>query len=293
MRKSRKQSHTQESLGIAETATALYIRVSTQRQADEGYGLDAQRSELQAYCTAMGWTVADAHIYVDAGVSGKSTDRPAFQAMLEAARTGVIGRVVATKLDRIARNLKDLLQTVDELKRDKCALVVKKEQFDTSTAQGVFVLQMLGAVGELERSMIADRVAGGRAENAKAGGFNGAPQAYGYSGKFAIIAEQATWVREIFKRFLGGTSINAIAKALNDNGAPTQKGGSWYPMTIQQILRNGLYAGISQWDGVEVSDAHPSIIEKEIYESAQLRLAALRPGKQLESEIERRLKYNR
>src|SRR5689334_4270835 len=92
--------------------TALYIRVSTTKQADEGYGLDAQRSELTAYCSAMGWNVSAAHVYVDAGVSGKSTDRPQFQAMMQAAQDGQIQRIVCTKLDRIARNLKDLLITV-------------------------------------------------------------------------------------------------------------------------------------------------------------------------------------
>src|SRR5205823_11069147 len=101
--------------------------------------------------------------------------------MMQAAKDGKIQRIVATKLDRIARNLKDLLQTVDELKQYGCALVVKKEQFDTSTAQGVFVLQMLGAVGELERSMISERVQSGRVENAKQGGYNGSRVPLGYT----------------------------------------------------------------------------------------------------------------
>ena len=101
--------------------------------------------------------------------------------MMQAAQAGQIQRIVATKLDRIARNLKDLLQTVDELKRYNCALVIKKEAFDTSTPQGLFVMQMLGAVGELERSMIAERVQSGRVEKASQGGFNGAPEAYGYT----------------------------------------------------------------------------------------------------------------
>lgn len=285
---------TQPELGLIDACTALYIRVSTTKQADEGFGLEAQRTELDSYCAAMGWNVCPDHIYVERGVSGKSTDRPEFQRMMQAAKAGLIGRVVATKLDRIARNLKDLLLTVDELKACKCALVVKKEQFDTSTAQGIFVLQMLGAVGELERSMIAERVQSGRLENAKAGGFNGAPAAYGYTyqnEQFSIKPDQAHWVREIFNLFLAGKSINAIAKALNENGAPTQKGGQWYAMTVQQILRNGLYAGAAQWDGLEVENSHPAIISKEVYEAAHKRLQALRPGKQLETEIERRLQH--
>ena len=277
---------------LAETCTALYIRVSTEKQATEGHSLDAQENELKAYCTANGWHVCEGHIYIDAGVSGKSTDRPAFQEMMEAAKAGRIQRIVATKLDRIARNLKDLLNTVDELKACGCALVVKKEQFDTSTAQGMFVLQMLGAVSELERSMISERVQTGRVENASKGGFNGAPEAFGYSyqaGEFVVNEVEAKTVRNIFAMFLAGKSLNAIAKALNEAGTPTKRGGQWFAMTVRQTLTNGAYAGISQWDGQEVDGTRPAIIVKETYEAAHARLNALRPGKQLEAEIERRL----
>lgn len=284
---------TQGDLGLPFTCTALYIRVSTVKQAEEGNSLAAQRKELDAYCDANGWHVCPDHIYVDAGVSGKSDDRPAFQAMMAAAN-GQVQRIVATKLDRIARNLKNLLQTVDELKHYGCALVIKKEAFDTSTPQGMFVLQMLGAVSELERSMISERVQSGRVENANEGGYNGArcPLGYTYSNEaFAVTEEQAQTVRSIFAMFLGGKSLNAIAKALNEAGAQTAAGGKWYPATVGYILRNGQYAGVAQWDGVEVDGVYPAIIDKATYEAAHKRLQALRPGVQLESEINRRLQH--
>lgn len=286
-----KQTATQGDLALPYTCTALYIRVSTVKQAEEGNSLAAQRKELDAYCDANGWHVCPDHIYVDAGVSGKSDDRPAFQAMMAAAQAGQIQRIVATKLDRIARNLKNLLQTVDELKKYGCALVIKKEQFDTSTAQGMFVLQMLGAVSELERSMIGERVQSGRVENASEGGYNGSrcPLGYEYSNEaFTVVEEQAQTVRSIFAQFLAGKSLNAIAKALNEAGAQTAAGGKWYPATVGYILRNGQYAGLAQWDGLEVDGVYPAIIDKATYEAAHKRLQALRPGVQLESEIARR-----
>jgi site-specific DNA recombinase len=282
---------TQGDLALPYTCTALYIRVSTVKQAEEGNSLAAQRKELYAYCAGQGWHVCPDHIYVDAGISGKSDDRPAFQAMMTAAQAGQIQRIVATKLDRIARNLKNLLQTVDELKQYGCALVIKKEQFDTSTAQGIFVLQMLGAVGQLERSMISERVQSGRVENASEGGYNGSrcPLGYAYSNEaFTIVSEQAETVRSIFAMFLSGKSLNAIAKALNEAGTQTAAGGKWYPATVGYILRNGQYAGFAQWDGVEVDGVYPAIIDKATYEAAHKRLQALRPGIQSESEIARR-----
>jgi len=282
----------QADLGLQAVVTALYIRVSTVKQAEEGNGLAAQRTALDAYCVAQGWTVAPEHIYVDAGVSGKSSDRPQFQAMMTAAQAGQVQRIVALKLDRIARNLKNLLQTVEELNGAGCALIVIKEKFDTSTPQGIFVMQMLGAVSELERSMIHERVHSGRVENAHQGGYNGArcPLGYAYSNEvFTIIDEQAATVRSIFALFLSGQSLNAIAKGLNESNTPTAAGGVWYPCTVGYILRNGQYAGLSQWDGVEVEGAYPAIIDPATYEQAHRRLKSLRPGRQLESEIERRL----
>jgi site-specific DNA recombinase len=284
----------QAGLGLENTCTALYIRVSTQLQADEGFSLEAQQERLQAFCVAQGWNVCPGHIYIDAGVSGKTTERPAFQAMLEAAQAGTIQRIVAMKLDRVARNVREFLQTVDQLKAWHCDLVLVKEQFDTGTPQGRFALTMFAAMAELEASTITERVMSGKAQKASKGGFNGAPEAYGYTysgGVFTVNQPEAHWVREIFNLFLAGQSLNAIAKSLNEAGAPTKRGGQWFPMTVRQTLTNGIYAGVAQWSGTEVDGAYPAIISKEIYEAAHKRLQALRPGKQLESEIERRLAH--
>lgn len=290
-RKSNKTKLVYTQLELPDSCTALYLRVSTAKQADEGFSLDSQRKELDQYCAANGWHVCTDHIYVDA-VSGKSDDRPAFQAMMQAAKDGKLQRIVALKLDRVARNLKNLLQTVDDLKACNCALVIKKEQFDTSTVQGMFMLQMLGAVSELERGIIHERVSSGRVEKASQGGFNGAPEAYGYNysdGKFTVNEVEAGTVISIFAMFLAGKSQNAIAKHLNSIQAPTKRGGQWYQVTIAKILANGRYAGLSQWDGIEQQSDSPAIISPATYEQAHKRLQALRPGVQLESEIERRL----
>ena len=150
--------------------TALYIRVSTDKQADEGYSLDAQESRLRSFCDAQGWEVCPGHVYVDAGLSGKSTERPAFQKMLQAAQDKRIVRVVAIKLDRMARNTREFLATVDQLDKFDCALVLLKESFDTSTPHGRFALTMFAAIAELESSQITERVMSGKREKAAQGG---------------------------------------------------------------------------------------------------------------------------
>ena len=278
----KRQSTEQLALGAKVETTALYIRVSTEKQADEGFSLDAQAHKLGHYCESQGWAVDAKHIFVDAGVSGKSTDREQFQAMMQAARSGEINRIVAIKLDRIARNVKDFLSIVDELKTAGCDLVLIKESFDTSTPQGKFALTMFAAMAEMEASTITERVMTGKAQKASEGGYNGSqcPLGYEYSnGTFTIDQGAAYWVREIFNRFVGGQGMSKIAADLNEAGATTARGGSWYAGTVRYVLQNGFYCGLSQWDGKEVVGNHPVIISRELYEQAHTRLQTIKPGR--------------
>jgi len=302
----------QGDLGLKEACTALYIRVSTERQAAEGNSLDAQKEKLKGYCAAMGWNVCDKHVYEDAGVSGKSAEnRPALQAMLTAAKGGLIERIVVTKVDRLARNVKDLMDIMDALNKVGCALVLLDINVDTGTPTGKLIAGIMGHLAEWERTLIGDRVMSGKRHQAAQGEYNGArcPLGYDYDGKQFVVNEQAATVRTIFSMFLAGHSINAIARAMNEGGVPTARSGKkdgnkkrdgvWYASTVRTILGNGFYAGLSQWAGVEVevkeeekeASKAPTIIDKATYEAAHRRLLALRPGKQLESEIARRLQH--
>ena len=269
-------------LGLQAECTAVYMRVSTDRQAAEGYSLDDQHARLLAYCAAQGWAVCPDHVYRDEGISGKTDARPAFQAMLAAARRGDVRRIVAMKLDRLARNVRDFLATVDVLKDAGCDLVLVKESFDTGTPHGKFALTMFAAMAELEAATITERVMTGKRQKASEGGYNGSriPLGYDYDGaRFTPNADAAT-VRRIFEEFTtGGRTLSAIADGLNRVDAPTARGGRWHPATVKYILRNGAYAGRGQWDGVEAADSvHDPLVTAATYEAAITRLEALRPG---------------
>lgn len=270
-------------LGQKVDCTALYIRVSTDKQVKEGYGLDAQKTQLLSYCAAQNWTVCDSHIYVDAGVSGRSTvGRDSFSKMIKAAKDGEITRVVSLKIDRIARNLMDLLATIDTLTKANVALVCMKEQFDTGSANGRFMLQVLGAVSELERTMIGERVRSGKAEKASQGGYCGAQCPLGYSyenGTFTVDKASSQTIKDIFGSFVNGQSMASIAAGLNSGHVKTATGGKWYASTVRYILQNGFYAGLAQWDDTEVQGTHPAIISRTTYEDAHERLLTLKPGK--------------
>jgi len=278
---SKRQSAEQLALGAKVEVTAIYVRVSTERQAEEGYSLDDQARRLGYYCESQGWNVDTKRVYIDAGVSGKSTHREQFQAMMQAARSGEIHRIVAMKLDRIARNVRDFLSIVEELKVAGCDLVLIKESFDTSTPHGKFALTMFAAMAELEAATITERVMSGKAQKAQEGGYNGArcPLGYRYEqNMFQVVDEAAETVRSIFASFVRGQGMQAIAQDLNATATPTARGGAWYASTVRTILQNGFYAGLSQWDGVEQPGNHPAIISRELYEAAHNRLRVLRPG---------------
>lgn len=277
---SKRQSKRDKQLALDSGCTALYIRVSTEKQADEGFSLEAQEKQLRALCEAHGWNICEDHIYTDAGVSGKTSDRPAFQQMMTAAKSGAIRRIVAAKLDRLARNVRDFLATVDLLKDSECALVLVKESFDTSTPHGKFALTMFAAMAELEASTITERVMTGKRQKAGAGGYNGAycPLGYTYDGEQFALADNAGTVQRIFAEYTDGASLAEIADALNRDKLPTRRGGAWHPSTVRYILTNGFYAGLMQWDGEEVIGDHPAIVERSTYEQAHKIMKAARPG---------------
>lgn len=265
-------------------ATAIYIRVSTAGQAEHGYSLTAQQERLEAYCTAMGWDVAPHHIYIDGGVSGSSTaGRTAYQQMMAAAQAGDVKRIVAVKLDRLSRNVRDFLALVDELGSLGCHLALISEQFDSGTPQGRFALTMFASLAELERHTITERMMSGKRTKAGQGGWNGSPLPYGYAwaGELSIVpSSQAPIVIRIFAEFLAGSTLLAIATGLDADGVPTAAGGKWDGNTVRYILGNGAYAGLAQYDGDEtISQQFAKIISTETYENAQQRLATLRRGK--------------
>lgn len=287
-------------LGIgAGGATALYIRVSTDKQANEGYSLEAQKEKLLNYCKAQpeAWTVDDAHVYVDSGVSGKSTERPNYQRMLAAVAAGDVRRIVAIKLDRLSRNTRDFLGLLDYCDDHGCGIVSIAESFDTSTAVGRAVVTVLMAFAELERKQISERMQMGRDEKARQGERNGAPVPYGYvrneAGKWEKADgktnaredgtdgdDQASTVARIFDLFVDGASLRGVAAKLNADGVPAPRGKAWYPAQVGYILDNGLYAGLVQYKGNEgiQADDVPAIVDRETYDAAGARLAQLRRG---------------
>lgn len=132
---------------------AGYIRVSTDEQAQEGYSLDHQRHRLEQFCEAQGWTLV--HMYQD-DKSGRTTERPEYQAMLAARNQW--DTLVVLKMDRIHRNSRNFMQMMEDLGRWGKNFVSATEALDTSTAMGRFVMDIMQRIAQLESEQIGERV---------------------------------------------------------------------------------------------------------------------------------------
>ena len=134
----------------------IYIRGSTEDQAREGFSLGEQKEKLLQLCKFKEYEVFK--VYQDAGISAKDmTHRPQFQAMLEDMKAGKINYIVAYKLDRVTRSVRDLEQLIDELEKYNCYLICERDDVNTSTANGRFFVRMLTVLSQLEIEVVSER----------------------------------------------------------------------------------------------------------------------------------------
>ncbi|MDA0524215.1 recombinase family protein [Methanococcoides alaskense] len=135
----------------------LYIRTSTDNQQDS---IHLQRQELRNYCHSKGWVVHEE--YIDFGFSGKDTERPAFQNIMQDAEDGKFQILLVTKIDRFARSIIDCLVSVEKLESYCVSFAATSQPIDTSSAMGKLTLQIMASFAEFERSIINERMTAGR-----------------------------------------------------------------------------------------------------------------------------------
>ena len=250
---------------------ALYIRVSTLEQAQEGYSVGEQKERLIAYCKAKDWIIAD--IYVDGGYTGSNINRPGIQKLI--AETDRFDLVLVYKLDRLSRSQRDTLYLIEEVFRpNNVDFISMQESFDTSTPFGKAMIGLLAVFAQLEREQIKERTWMGRVARAKTGLHHGGgytPIGYDYvDGKLVINPYEAEQVRKIYEWYLAGSSLKAIADRLQEEGY-TNKYSSWNTWTsVRNILGNATYIGQLHFGDVVVENAHEAIVTKEQFEAAQI-----------------------
>ena len=234
---------------------AIYCRVSTIEQAEEGYSIDEQERLLRDWCNKMNYSVYK--VYSDRGISGKDIkNRPALRELLKDAEERKFQMVISWKINRISRKLSDVLKIVDILEQNNIAFNSYSEQFDNSTPAGKMQFQMMALIGEFERGTIAQNVKMGMCAKAKSGEWCGG-QVLGYDlvpvenqegakrrkSKLTINKKEAESVRFIFNEYVSGKGYKAITNQLNKLGYKTKKGNDFSVGSIREILTNPVYVG--------------------------------------------------
>jgi DNA invertase Pin-like site-specific DNA recombinase len=186
--------------GILQPArVAIYTRVST---TNHGQDVTVQTRELEEFARARGWQIVGQ--YLDAGVSGAKDSRPELNQLMGDAHKRKFDVVVVWKFDRFARSVSHLLRALETFQSLGIEFVSLSEQMDTSTPTGKMVFTVLGAVAELERSLIAERVRAGL-RNARANGKRlGRPRKSLDSGRIAALRAQGVGWRAIAKELRVG-----------------------------------------------------------------------------------------
>lgn len=201
-----------------------YVRVSTDEQAESGAGMDAQRASLQAEAERRGWT--DRLVWIeDAGYSAKDLDRPGMRRALDMLAAGKASVLLATKVDRLSRSVRDFSDLMAESERAGWAIIVQDLGMDSTTPTGRMLWRMLAVFAELERDMTSERTKRGMAAIKARGGAVSRP------GLSSELRDRLRVMRE------SGQGYQSIADTLNAKHVPTARGGTWHPSTVYNALQ--------------------------------------------------------
>ena len=243
-----------------ERRVAIYIRVSTQEQKIEGYGLEAQEKKLldyinnnksQNYITKKEWIFIDTH-------TGSDLNRESLQRMLKEVKEKKFDAVLVWKIDRLSRSLQHLLTIFEEFEKNNISFISVQENIDFRGPIGKLIFQIFGAIAQFERELIKGRTQMGRIASAEMGNYTGTHVPYGYSEipnpsgrgrKLAVTPEGKKWVREMFEWYIyDGLGLGEVSNKLNILKVPLgkyskSKKGKWTEKVVRKIIHNSMYRG--------------------------------------------------
>lgn len=242
---------------------ALYARVSTDFQFEEGYSIEAQVEKLQAYCKIK--EIEQYEVYIDGGWSGSNIDRPELRRMMSDITSGKIDTVIVYKLDRLSRSQKDTIFLLEDVfEPNGCDFISINENFDTTSPYGKAMIGILSVFAQLERENIRERTRMGMHERVKSGlwmGGDGIPFGYDYDREHGVLVpnEHADDVRKIFDLYIRGYSTTKIAKMFDVAS----------DRHVTMILDRKTYLGKIVYNGEEFEGRHEPLVSQEIFDAAQ------------------------
>ena len=237
---------------------AAYCRVSS----DSEDQINSFMAQLKYYENFLAESETETliNVYADEGVTGTREDkREDFQRMMSDCRKGKIDRIYTKSISRFARNTKDCLKNIRELKSLGITVFFEKENIDTSNMPDEMMITIMGGLAQEESISISQNVQWGIRKRMQNGTYNVSSMPYGYtkeSGNFTVNSDEAEVVRRIFKEFLSGKGFNAICQNLNNDGI-LKDGNLWDKKTVRYILTNEKYIGDCLWRKKITENAFP------------------------------------
>ncbi len=294
-----KEKHSRMPLGERKRRkVAGYARVSTDSE-EQLTSYEAQVDYYTKYIRSNpDWEFAG--VYTDEGISALNTKhRDGFNRMIEDSLAGKIDLIITKSVSRFARNTVDSLSTIRKLKENGIEVYFEKEAIWSFDGKGELLLTIMSSLAQEESRSISDNVTWGQRKRFADGKVNMAFSSFlgyrrGEDGTPEIVLEEAAVVKTIYKMFLDGKTLNAIAKHLTEQGIPTpRKKTVWQPTTVESILTNEKYKGdavlqksftvdflnkkmkVNEGEVPQyyVTDSHPGIIDKHEWDLTQAEMA--------------------
>lgn len=241
---------------------AIYTRVSTLEQANEGYSIEGQEQRLKAYCKVHDWD--NFEFFVDAGQSASNTDRAGLQNLLN--RLDEFDLVLVYKLDRLTRSVRDLMSLLDTFEEKDVKFRSATEVFDTTSAIGKLFITLVGAMAEWERSTITERTTQGRRVATEKGIYTTTPPFFydKIEGKL-YPNDKKEIVDYIVSRAKAGVSIRGITEELNNSIYNPPKGKRWDKSLVSYVLTSPVSRGHTHIGDVFVENTHEPVISEDDY----------------------------
>lgn len=253
---------------------AIYIRVSTLDQAQEGYSLEVQEKTLRKWCEDREYIIYD--LYADRGISGKDIEhRPDMNRLLRDAKDGKFDMIIFWALSRFTRSVSDLYVTMKKFQKWNVSMVSYTEVFDTSTPMGRAMIGIVGIFAQLERELTGERVSAAMKERAIQGKRT-CSEVLGYDkdGKdsFTINQKEAEYVKFCFTQYLLRKNLSEVALDCREKGYKGKRGKIPTAYSIQKIITRPIYCGYNSFCGKIYKGNYEAIIDVETFNKVQLLL---------------------
>ena len=252
----------------------IYARYSSDSQREES--IEGQLRECTEYAERNGITILRS--YIDKALSARTADRPEFQNMIKDSEQKLFDVVLIWKLDRFSRDRYDSAHYKHILKKNGVRVISIKENISDGP-EGIILESMLEGYAEYYSAELAQKIRRGQKENAIKCMNNGGNVPLGYyvdkaTGKLAVDPETAPYVQELFLRYADGERLTVLQAEMKKRGIRSKRGNTYSVSVLSAFLRNRKYIGEYKYGSVITPGGIPAIIDKELFERVQMRMAA-------------------